>query len=176
MRFYRDYSIADFIASVCFTIIAAYGAFRSSTRTGVCEELSRQPELMRDLGDMGLSLENCERWFERAVMAFAAISVIICVARVSPNSSNFQLINPHHVLVSCTSCWLCRTTTNTFTATHIHALRRSTLPMRTPTLAPEIQFSGYMYFPRACHRQTTKMCRYMHRFHCTSCRQRRPTT
>ena len=38
---------------------------------------------MRDLAEMGLNMENCERWFERAVMAFVAISIIVTVARVS---------------------------------------------------------------------------------------------
>ncbi|KAK0461658.1 uncharacterized protein EV420DRAFT_1639952 [Desarmillaria tabescens] len=82
VRFYRDYSIADFSFCTIVTVFGAYGAFRSTTRTGVCEELSRQPELMRDLGEMGLSLENCERWFERAVMAFVACMVIVIVARL----------------------------------------------------------------------------------------------
>lgn len=83
MRFYRDFSIADFSFCAILTVVGAYGAFRDATRTGVCEELSRQPELMRDMGEMGLSLENCERWFERAVMAFLAVMVIVIVARVS---------------------------------------------------------------------------------------------
>ncbi|KAF9034980.1 hypothetical protein BDZ89DRAFT_1130461 [Hymenopellis radicata] len=82
VRFYRDYSIADFSFCTFATFASAYGAFRGSTRTGVCEEMSRQPEFLRNMGEMGLSLENCERWFERAVMAFVACMIIVSVVRL----------------------------------------------------------------------------------------------
>lgn len=82
VRFYRDFSVGDFAFTVFFTALAVYGAFQTSTRANVCEELSRQPELMRDLAEMGLNTENCERWFERAVMAFVLASLLIIVARL----------------------------------------------------------------------------------------------
>lgn len=82
MRFYRDYSIADFSFCAFFTALATYGAFRTSARAGVCEELSHHPELMRDMFEMGLSLENCERWLERAVLAILAVMFIVIVVRV----------------------------------------------------------------------------------------------
>lgn len=82
MRFYRDYSIADFSFTTFFTIFGIYATFRTSVRTAVCEELSRQPELMRDMLEMGLNLENCELWFERAVFAFIAVMIILIVVRV----------------------------------------------------------------------------------------------
>jgi len=82
VRFYRDYSIADFSFSTFFTILGTYAAFRTSVRAVVCEELSRQPDLMRDLAEMGLNLENCELWFERAVLAFMMIMVVLIVIRL----------------------------------------------------------------------------------------------
>lgn len=82
VRFYRDYSIADFAFSTFFTLVGAYAAFRTSVRAVVCEELSRQPDLMRGMAEMGLNLENCELWFERAVMAFMVFMVVLTVVRV----------------------------------------------------------------------------------------------
>lgn len=82
VRFYRDYSIADFSFCTFFTILGTYAAFRTSVRAVVCEELSRQPDLMRDLAEMGLNLENCELWFERAVLAFMMIMVVLIVIRL----------------------------------------------------------------------------------------------
>jgi hypothetical protein len=82
IRFYRDYSIADFSFCTFFTIVGAYTVFRPSTRAGVCEELSRQPQLLRDLVEMGLNLENCEEWFQRAVMVIMGGMVVVIVVRV----------------------------------------------------------------------------------------------
>jgi hypothetical protein len=85
LRFYRDSFIADFVFTSFFTLLGVYGAFQPATRAMVCEELSRQPEFMRDLVEMGLNLENCELWFERAVLATVALVVILVVIRVSPS-------------------------------------------------------------------------------------------
>jgi len=82
VRFYRDYSIADFSCCTFFTLFATYESFRTSVRAGVCEELSRQPELLRDVVDLGLSLENCEVWFERASIAFIGIMGIMLIVRL----------------------------------------------------------------------------------------------
>lgn len=38
---------------------------------------------MRDMQEMGLNLENCEQWFERAVVAFVVVMLIVIVVRVS---------------------------------------------------------------------------------------------
>jgi len=68
VRFYRDYCIADFSFCTLFTLSFTYASFRrTSVRTFICEQLSRQPDLMRDMAEMGLSIENCELWFEKAV-------------------------------------------------------------------------------------------------------------
>jgi hypothetical protein len=82
VRFYRDYSIADFSFCAFSAALATYGAFNSTARAGVCEEFSHHPELMRDMLEMGLTLENCERWIERAVLAALAVSFIVMVIRV----------------------------------------------------------------------------------------------
>ncbi|TFK43852.1 hypothetical protein BDQ12DRAFT_595444 [Crucibulum laeve] len=82
VRFYRDYSIADFSFCAFFTALATYGGFRTSARAGVCEEFSHHPELMRGMLEMGLNLENCERWLERAVFALLAVMFVIMVVRL----------------------------------------------------------------------------------------------
>lgn len=85
IRFYRDYAVADFAFCALTTLSVTYASFRYySFRTDICEELSRHADLMRDLAESGLSLENCEQWFERAVVAFVAVMTIIIVIRVSP--------------------------------------------------------------------------------------------
>ncbi|KAI0638034.1 hypothetical protein C8Q77DRAFT_406428 [Trametes polyzona] len=83
VRLYRDYSIADFVFVTLATLGVSYTSFRSpSVRSTVCEELTRHPELMRDMGEMGLSLENCEQWFERAVVAVLGVMFILIVVRL----------------------------------------------------------------------------------------------
>ncbi|KAI0772092.1 hypothetical protein BD413DRAFT_52927 [Trametes elegans] len=83
VRIYRDYSIADFVFVTLATLGVSYTTFSSqSVRSTVCEELSRHPELMRDMGEMGLSLENCEQWFERAVVAVLGVMFILIVVRL----------------------------------------------------------------------------------------------
>ncbi|KAJ2934281.1 hypothetical protein H1R20_g2815, partial [Candolleomyces eurysporus] len=82
IRFYRDYSIADFCFCAFFIALATYGSFVGQTRAGVCEHFSHYPELMRDMLEMGLSIENCEQWLERAVVAFLAVLFIIMAVRL----------------------------------------------------------------------------------------------
>lgn len=83
IRFYRDYAVADFAFCALTTLSVTYASFRYySFRTDICEELSRHADLMRDLAESGLSLENCEQWFERAVVAFVAVMTIIIVIRI----------------------------------------------------------------------------------------------
>lgn len=84
VRTYRDWSIADFSFTLISTIIGAYGCFQTSVRAGMCQFLETKDELMRDLVEMGLSVENCEPWIERAAMGFVTVSLIVLVARVSP--------------------------------------------------------------------------------------------
>ena|SRR6266542_4564725 len=92
VRFYRDYSIADFAFCSVTAVLAAYAAFLRSARFGLCEELSHHPDLMRDMLEIGLNLENCELWLERAVFAIVAVMFVVIVMRVrvylSPTNLN----------------------------------------------------------------------------------------
>ncbi|KAJ3488704.1 hypothetical protein NLI96_g2642 [Meripilus lineatus] len=82
VRFFRDYTIADFAFIAISTVTVAYTSFSTSyVRTGVCEELSRQPELMRDIVETGLSLDNCEFWFERAVVVLLGMLFLLIAVR-----------------------------------------------------------------------------------------------
>jgi hypothetical protein len=83
VRLYRDYSIADFAFCAFTLILFTYAAFLGPARAGVCEEFSHHPELMRYMQEMGLNLENCELWLERAVFAVVAVLFVIMIIRVS---------------------------------------------------------------------------------------------
>jgi hypothetical protein len=84
LRFYRDFSIADFTFCTISTVFVTYASFSYySIRSMICEELSRHGDLMRDLAEIGLSPENCEQWFERVVLVFVCVMFIIIVLRVS---------------------------------------------------------------------------------------------
>jgi len=61
----------------------------SSIRTGLCEEVSSQPDFIRDLADMGFNLENCEVWFERAVIGVMTMTAVVIIVRVSHPFSPF---------------------------------------------------------------------------------------
>ncbi|KZT72482.1 hypothetical protein DAEQUDRAFT_735913 [Daedalea quercina L-15889] len=83
VRFYRDYSIADFAFITVSTLAVSYTTYSTPyLRTGVCEELSRHPDLMRDMVEMGLNVENCELWFERAVVGIIGMLFILIVIRL----------------------------------------------------------------------------------------------
>ena len=86
VRFCRDYSIADLFFVTFAAISGAYAvSTNSSIRTGLCEEVSNQPDFIRDLADMGFNLENCEVWFERAVIGVMTITAVVIMVRVSRN-------------------------------------------------------------------------------------------
>lgn len=83
IRFCRDYSIGDLFFITISTISGAYVASTNpSFRTGLCEELSRQPDLLLNMFDIGVNLENCEVWFERAFLAGMAVAALVIVCRV----------------------------------------------------------------------------------------------
>jgi len=82
VRFYRDYFIADFSFCTFFTLVTIYGVYHTSAHATVCEELSRHPDLMREVLEMGLSVENCEQWLERAVLGFVAFMIILVIIRL----------------------------------------------------------------------------------------------
>jgi len=83
VRFCRDYSIADLFFVTFAAISGAYAiSTNSSIRTGVCEEVSSQPDFIRDLAEMGFNLENCELWFERAVIGLMTATAVVIMVRV----------------------------------------------------------------------------------------------
>ncbi|TCD70802.1 hypothetical protein EIP91_001492 [Steccherinum ochraceum] len=83
VRFFRDYSIADFAFITFSTVTVTYTAFTTSyLRTSVCEVLSRQPELLRDVVDTGLTIENCEFWFERGFVAMLGLMFVLIAVRL----------------------------------------------------------------------------------------------
>jgi len=83
VRFCRDYSIADLFFVIFAAISGAYVvSTNSSIRTGLCEEVSSQPDFIRDLADMGFNLENCEVWFERAVIGVMTMAAVVIIVRV----------------------------------------------------------------------------------------------
>jgi hypothetical protein len=59
-----------------------YAAFVGGVRASLCEELSHNPALIREMLEMGLNLENCEIWLERAVFAIVAVMLLITLVRV----------------------------------------------------------------------------------------------
>ncbi|KAF9559661.1 hypothetical protein CPC08DRAFT_637541 [Agrocybe pediades] len=108
VRFYRDYSIADFSFCAFFTALATYAAFLSPARAGVCEAFSHHPELMRDMLEMGLNLENCEQWLERAVFAGLAFLFVVMVIRLhfllAVSNYYSHLARHHHYHARSPSC------------------------------------------------------------------------
>ncbi|KAJ3886792.1 hypothetical protein GG344DRAFT_56838 [Lentinula edodes] len=82
VKFYRDYSIANFSFCAFITLIIGYSIFQPTLPLGVCEGLSQHPDLMRDMAELGLSSENCERWFKRSSLVFLAVMLVILVARL----------------------------------------------------------------------------------------------
>ncbi|KAG7097427.1 hypothetical protein E1B28_004771 [Marasmius oreades] len=82
LKFYRDSSIADLSLCVLVALIGIYFAWLPQTNVRVCEGLSQQPELMRDLYEFGLSPENCERWCNRAVVALLVVMILSIVAKL----------------------------------------------------------------------------------------------
>jgi hypothetical protein len=83
VRVFRDYSIADLVFVTLSTLMFAFACVQPTLRGVVCEELSRQPELMRNLIDTGLTIENCDIYFERGVVGVVAIMSILLICRVS---------------------------------------------------------------------------------------------
>jgi hypothetical protein len=96
VRFYRDYSIADYFFCTLVTLGATYAAFMGSARAGICEEFSHHPELMHDMLEMGLNLENCEHWLARAIVALIGAMFILLVIRVGGSFTTCDLTLQHH--------------------------------------------------------------------------------
>ncbi|KAF9498743.1 hypothetical protein BDN71DRAFT_1443174 [Pleurotus eryngii] len=128
VRIYRDYSIVDFSFCTFFTLVGTYTALRPFVRTGVCEELSRQPEFMRDMAEMGLNLENCELWFERAVLVVVAVMFITIIIRLHflIAISNFYSHLSRYHQRSCSLPTHCHSLSLSHSHSHGHSRTRST--------------------------------------------------
>ena len=94
VRIYRNYVIGDFAFCTLFAVLASSAAVDPAARAQVCEHVSRQPDLLRDVIDLGLTLENCEQWFERGLMAFMAILLVRTVVRVCALASPRPRVSP----------------------------------------------------------------------------------
>jgi len=148
VRFYRDYSIADFAFCTITTLSVAYASFRHySVRTDICEELSRHSDLMRDLAEMGLNLENCEQWFDRAVIAFVAIMLVVTVIRLhfvlSVSRYYAQLSRQHGGLPLFTSL----RSHNENTLQRIYLLPSPTSPTSSSPLSSQQDLNAVVYAP-----------------------------
>ncbi len=86
IRLFRDYCLADLAFGFFGTAMLAVFAKKGALRGMVCEELSRQPDLMRALSDgAGLNIENCESFLKRAFFCLVAVSGVILFIRVRPD-------------------------------------------------------------------------------------------
>lgn len=94
LRFFRDSAIVDIGFTITFTIVATICARRSATRALLCEQLSRQPELLRNLANSGLNFENCEQWFEDVVLVFVLVMAVSILMRVRTPVLAYALCSP----------------------------------------------------------------------------------
>ncbi|KAG9317739.1 hypothetical protein JVU11DRAFT_1956 [Chiua virens] len=106
VRIYRNYVIGDFAFCTLFTVLASSAAVDPAARAQVCEQVARQPDLLRDVIDLGLTLENCEQWIERGIMAFMAVFLLRTVVRIhfifALSRFYSHLASGHRCCVSCT--------------------------------------------------------------------------
>ncbi|KAI6024448.1 hypothetical protein EDC04DRAFT_2931269, partial [Pisolithus marmoratus] len=82
LRIYRNYLIGDFASFTLFACLASAAAIDPSSRSNVCDNISRQQDFLREAVDLGLNAENCEQWFERGVMVFMAVLLFVIVVRL----------------------------------------------------------------------------------------------
>jgi len=150
VRFYRDYSIADFAFVTFGTLFIGYSSFRTPyVRASVCEELSRHPDLMRDMVEMGLSLENCELWFERAVVAGGGVMFILMVIRIH---TLIALSNYHrHLSREVFAGSKAHTSLRTLSTDSLH--RIYLLP--TPTSPPSASSFSFNHFDSSAHARSS---------------------
>jgi len=75
-------------------MLATYAAFVGRIRASLCEELSHNPALTREMLEMGLNLENCEIWLERAVFSIVAVMLLVTLVRVCSTFSSCASLSP----------------------------------------------------------------------------------
>lgn len=81
VRLFRDYSIADLAFGFASTATFAFISSKPFVRMMMCEELSRQPDLLRTLSDSaGLNVENCESFLDKAIVSvLVALGVLLFI-------------------------------------------------------------------------------------------------
>ncbi|KAJ4479107.1 hypothetical protein J3R30DRAFT_3289025 [Lentinula aciculospora] len=144
VKFYRDYSIADFSLCAFITLIIGYGILRPTLPLGVCEGLSQHPDLMRDMAELGLSAENCERWFKRSSLVFLAVMLVVLVGRLHfllAVGIYYSHLSRHHSQRTPVA--------NSTQLTHTRSSSRSR-PMQRVLLLPQ-SVPGITTFPLSAH-------------------------
>ncbi|KAG8897080.1 hypothetical protein FRB99_008468, partial [Tulasnella sp. 403] len=82
LRLFRDYSIADLVFGFSCTAIFALVSTKPVVRSTICEELSRQPDLLRSLSDSaGLNVENCESFLDKATVGVMLLLGVVLFIR-----------------------------------------------------------------------------------------------
>ena len=83
VRLFRDYSIADLAFGFASIVLFAFVSTKPVVRSMACEELSRQPDLLRNLSDSaGLNVENCESALEKAIAGMLIAFAVVLFIRV----------------------------------------------------------------------------------------------
>ncbi|KAG8863790.1 hypothetical protein FRB96_007627 [Tulasnella sp. 330] len=83
VRLFRDYSIADLSFAFTATTMFAFASTQATIRSGLCEELSRQPDLLRHLSDhAGLNVENCEGFLAKGTVGVVMMLFVILFLRL----------------------------------------------------------------------------------------------
>ena len=88
------------------TTLLTFASSRPAVRSMLCEELSRQPDILRSLSDnAGLNVENCESFFDKAIVGVVMVLYVVLFIRVS-FSISFSLT---YMILICSdsSCNLC---------------------------------------------------------------------
>ncbi|KAG9019468.1 hypothetical protein FRB90_001942 [Tulasnella sp. 427] len=83
VRLFRDYSIADLAFGFTSTVAFAFISSKPAVRFMMCEELSRQPDLLRTLSDSaGLNVENCESFLDKAIVSVLVACGVLLFIRL----------------------------------------------------------------------------------------------
>lgn len=82
LRIYRNYLIGDLAFFTLFAGPASSAIFDPTSRSIICEHISRHEHFLRDAVELGFNPENCEQWFERGVMVFMAFLIFVIIVRV----------------------------------------------------------------------------------------------
>ncbi|KAG9000642.1 hypothetical protein FRB94_009599 [Tulasnella sp. JGI-2019a] len=83
VRLFRDYSIADLAFAFTATTLFAFASTQSVIRASLCEELSRQPDVLRNLSDhAGLNVENCEGFLAKGTVGVVMVMFVVLFLRL----------------------------------------------------------------------------------------------